>query len=195
MKINKGTRLALASTMMAIWMAPAAAAQGAKSSTLPTPRAVTSDLEKKVHLGLRVGAVSPGSGYDKAPEFGVEYGHQPYIPFGMSVEFSGYETDREVSDLNRLKLLAKGSYNFGGQIPVIRDAFVGAGLGPVLDTVNDVARARLGISLQTGFDIPLTDSGNVQPRSYSLGADARYLFVSDSSPDDFNLTGVVKYWF
>lgn len=166
------------------------------TSTLPTPRPVTSMEEQRTHIGVRLGGANLESSFDNTMEFGAEYGYQPYIPFSVTFELSGYRSNRsDLPDLNRSKILAKGSYNFGGSVPVLKDSFVGAGLGPVMDMFGDTAYGRLGISVQAGFDIPLTNSGNLAAQTYSVGADARYLFVSDASPDDFNLNGVVKYWF
>lgn len=174
----------------------AAQAQDA-SSTLPIPRPVESQSEVKAHLGVRAGGANPGSDFDNAFEYGVEYGFQPYIPYGLIFELSGYNSDNSGAgeDLNRSKLMVKGNYNFGGDIPVIKESYLGAGAGAVMDTVDSTSYGRLGLSLQGGFDVPLTASGTLRSGSYSVGADLRYLFVSNSAPDDFNVSGVMKYWF
>lgn len=171
-------------------------AQQDATSTFPTPQEVSSFEEQKFHVGVRVGMVNPEESYDGAFEYGAEVGFQPYIPFSVGMELTNFSSDNDqAADLERLKLLLKGAYNFGGNTHVIRNSFVGAGLGPVLDTIGETTRGRLGINLLAGFDIPLTDTGSVKPNSVSLGATANYLFVSNSAPDTFGVTGLVKYWF
>lgn len=164
-------------------------------SLLPMPEKSTI-TQQRPHVGLRAGMASPQDNYDGAFEYGVEVGYQPYIPFGAALELSSFSSaNGPDGNLYRTKLLAKGTYNFGGTVPVLRDSFAGAMAGPVLDRVSNNSKLRMGVGLQTGFDVPLTRSGRTSQGTYSIGANANYLFVSNSAPDVFGLTGLVKYWY
>lgn len=169
---------------------------GETTSALPRSGPAMDLSQQKPHIGLRGGLANPEHNYDGGMEYGIEAGIQPYIPISVGVELTTFHSDNDTApDLNRTKLLAKGNYNFGGTIPVIKHSYVGALIGPVFDVEGDVNRGRLGMGPQAGFDIPLTTSNETRNQSFSLGANLNYLFVSNSAPDTFGMNGVVKYWF
>lgn len=146
----------------------------------------------KPHMGLLAGVAHP-EGYNNGTEVGVDAGFQPYVPFGASVELSTATNDIDnASDLTRTKLLAKGSYNFGGGVPVIKDSYVGFGAGPMLETYGSSTEVAVGIMPYLGFDIPL------QRKSHDFmtaGLAARYLTTTSGGPDAFTVNGALKYWF
>jgi hypothetical protein len=172
-------------------------ASGTVESPFPEPREADSS-EWKPHLGVRGGYVNPDDNFNGSVEYGVEAGFQPYIPVGLGLEFTHFRSDSDTAgrpDLERTNLLARGTYNFGGNVPIIRTSYLGAGLGPVFDHDNNDDRTRFGFNLLAGFDIPLDGEMGLGPNSFSLGAVANYLFVSDNGADTFGLNGAVKYWF
>lgn len=142
------------------------------------------------HVGLVFGVGSPEGDYETAPEYGVDVGLQPITPLSLGAEltFSKNDNDAKTDDLQRTTLLFKGAYNFGGDIPVIKDSYIGLGVGPVFkEDETGIASAPI-----IGFDIPLK---NVDHYFLSLGASARYLVVSGSDPDTFSANAVIKYWY
>lgn len=168
------------------------------TTTFPAPSAITDQDQIKPHIGVRLGVADSDSGYRGAAEIGAEVGYQPYIPFGAGLEvtnFTAGNSNDGVGDLNRTKVLLRGTYNFGGVQEIIRHSYVGLGIGPVFDTVSGSSDTRLGTDLLAGIDFPLTASGSVDRKTFSLGATANYLFVSDSGADTFGVNGLVKYWF
>ncbi len=147
-----------------------------ESSTFPNLRATYTRAEYQPHAGLLVGLVNPNEG-DTSTEFGLDVGYQPYIPFGLGIELTRTE-DRSI-------LLGKGSYHFGGVIPIIHTAFVGVAAG------HDDAIFVAGPL--AGFDIPLSE---YDPGSHiSLGGSAKYLFSSNSDAQSLSVNGTMKYWF
>ena len=165
-------------------------------STFPTPREVATFAEAKPHFGLRMGSADPTAGYGSAFEYGLEFAFQPYIPFGLGAEIAMYTAERrDSSDLNRSKVLAKGSYNLGGTTPVIRNSYLGVTAGLVVDTLQQTSYGRLGLGPMAGFDIPLNSDRRIEAAYMTLGANVSYLFVSNSAADDFGLNGQLKYWF
>lgn len=168
------------------------------SNVFPTPTEVTRQDEWKPHVGLKTGYAGTRNDFDSAVEYGIDLGFQPYIPYGFGFELARYTTDREVDaqteDLERTKLMARGTYNFGGQTPVIRHSYVGASLGAIFDRIDGEDSTKAGIAPVIGFDIPLAevpDTGKI----LSLGASAAYLIVDGSNPDVFSMNGQLKYWF
>lgn len=91
-------------------------------------------------------------------------------------------------NLDRTSVLARGTYNFGGTIPVIRESYVGLGLGPIIKASGtDMAYVPM-----LGFDIPLSDEYN---QTISLGALAKYNIIDGSDQDAGSLDAGIKYWF
>jgi hypothetical protein len=161
-----------------------------RSSAITEPRPAEGLGEQKPSVGLMLGYADTEAGRTSSFGYGLEYAVQPYIPFGAAVELSGYSadgTDTQPS-ITRTKLLFKGNYNFGGDVAVIKDSYVGVGIGPVWDNILGRSQIDFGIAPQVGFDIPLNPN-------YTLGANANYLFVGGAKPDAFALNGVAKYWF
>lgn len=168
------------------------------NNVFPTPTEVTRQEEWKPHVGLKTGYAGTRNDFDSAVEYGVDLGFQPYIPYGFGFELARYTTDREVDarneDLERTKLMARGTYNFGGQTPVVRHSYIGASIGAIFDRIDGEDSTKAGISPVIGFDIPLAtmpESGKI----LSLGASAAYLVVDGSNPDVFSMNGQLKYWF
>jgi hypothetical protein len=146
-------------------------------------------------IALRSGVANPdlntyGDGWNN----GIELGFRPYINFGYAFELSGFASESDNDDLpslTRTQLLAKGLFNFAGSTPVIQYSYIGAGLGPIWDNIeNDVATA-IGFVPTIGFDIPIENSN----RGLMLGANANYLFITADRPESFALNGNIKYQF
>ncbi|MBX3022913.1 MAG: hypothetical protein KF799_14660 [Bdellovibrionales bacterium] len=168
-----------------------AADESAVSRSLPEGREPANEAEMKPSIGIMGGYAETEANRRSGTNYGVEYGFQPYIPLGVAIELSGYVSpavDNEAT-LTRTRLLGKANYNFGGDIPVVKNSYVGIGLGPVWDNVLNTDSLQLGIAPQIGFDIPITRT------KFSLGANANYLFVSGAKADVFALNGMAKYWF
>lgn len=168
------------------------------SSVFPALKKSSGLDELKPHLGLQLGYAEPGKDYSSALGYGLEVGFQPYIPIGVALRISHYSTDGNATagdnDLDRTKLLAKGTYNFGGYMPVIRNSYVGTELGAIFDSLNGNDQTRLGWGFLAGVDFPINELGVTQRNSFSLGADINYLVVFNAR-DDFSLNGNMKYWF
>lgn len=149
----------------------------------------------KPHMGLLAGFTNPDQGYDAAAEYGVDVGYQPYVPYGLGAELSSATTEQDDgADLMRTKLLIKGSYNFGGTVPVVRDSYLGLGVGPMLESYGSSSEVAVGFLPYAGFDIPLVARG--QAHDYlTLGVMARYLATTSGGPDAFSVNGALKYWF
>lgn len=175
----------------------ALAQQAAPKSVLPEPRQLEGPQELKPHLGARVGLATPSADYKGAIEYGLEFGIQPFIPFSVGLEltrFTGNDERSAAPNLDRTNFLVRGSYNFGGDIAIIKNSWVGINAGPVFDRVGDTTYTRLGTGILAGADFPLSESGT-SSQSFTLGATASYLLVTDTDADIFALNGAVKYWF
>lgn len=170
------------------------AAVASETDTVPELRAIERDSAFKPHVGLQFGLVNPDGPKDSNLTFGAELGFQPIIPIGAVLELSyaGF-SDAASNDFSRLKLLAKGTFNFGGDIPVIKHSYLGLGVGPMVERTPGDTDIALGIMPFVGADIPL--SGEVDPGEFSLGANVRYLFSSTGAPDSFGVSSVLKYWY
>ncbi len=165
-------------------------AQEATVGTFPEPKEVSNRSEQKVHMGLNLGVNNPAGGYDTSLGMGVDVGYQPYIPYGVGAEIFTADMDRNNvnNDDQRTAALARGTYNFGGEIPVIRHSFVGVGVGPVLTGgIIDIGFAPL-----TGFDIPVAD---LNGSALTLGANIKYLYTTSETADAFMTSAAVKYWY
>jgi hypothetical protein len=167
---------------------------GQSSSTFPKPAPVREASFYSPHVGILAGYSAPEGSYQSNVEYGIDVGFQPYVPFGLGIEVTqaNYDADGPGNDLTRTKALAKASYNLGGNIPVIRESYIGVGAGPMLERANGSDVVYMGLMPNLGFDIPLR---NTALEKFSLGANARYLITSSNAPDVFSLNGVAKYWF
>ena len=170
----------------------AAEAHRDSTSTFPAERPLTSWSESRPHIGLIAGVASPEGSFKSAAEYGIDAGYQPYVPFGLGAEITHSRTRSDVDELlDRTTLLIKGTYNFGGTTPVIKDSFVGLGVGGIAkNDGTDFAVAPL-----VGFDIPLEAEKSKERNMMSLGASAKYTFVSSSDPNGLSVNAVLKYWY
>ncbi|HMN67161.1 MAG TPA: hypothetical protein PKC28_01350 [Bdellovibrionales bacterium] len=180
--------LAVAATFTAPGFAQDMTEAESGRSVIVKPAPVENRDEMRMHVGLLAGFDNAEGGFNNTFEYGVDVGFQPYIPYGLGAELS----TADEGDLTRTKLLGRGTYNFGGSIPLINRSYVGAALGPVFDSDSANDGTHLGIAPVLGFDIPFSPVTN---QAISLGAQARYLFVSDAAPDSFSVNGQLKYWF
>lgn len=170
--------------------APFAQAQEGGTSTFPRPDGPVSTIEaQRPHVGLTAGTIDPEGSLKTTAGYGLDVGYQPYIPFGLGLNLSNMtSTNNDGVNYTQTTLLGRGTYNFGGSIPVVKDSYVGLGFGPAfLGDGTKLASAPI-----VGFDIALTRA----ERGYlSLGANVSYLITEGSSPDSGIVNGVVKYWF
>jgi len=160
------------------------------SSTFPTPARPANVNEWRAHMGIIGGYTQPEGGFSSMLGYGVDWGVQPYIPFGVGVELASTTAE---GNLTRTTLLGRGTYNFGGSIPLINRSYIGAALGPVWDSESANDGIRFGIAPVLGFDIPI--GREITQRAVTLGMNAKYLFVNESVADSLNVNGAVKYWF
>jgi len=165
-------------------------AQNEGTSTFPAPAKPENVSEWRTHLGVLAGYTNAEGKYKSALGYGADWGIQPYIPFGVGAEIASTENE---GNLTRTTLLGRGTYNFGGTIPVINKSYVGAMLGPVWDSESRNDGVRFGLGPVIGFDLPL--GKEITQNTVTLGLNARYLFVNESAPDTFALNGAMKYWF
>lgn len=165
--------------------------QGSGSSTFPQPREVMDTSEWKPHVGLVAGFAAPEGRGNSSGEYGIDIGYQPYIPYGVGLEYThGEDIDNGTTTQDRDTVWLKGSYHFGGDTMIIKDSYAGLGLAAVMKSDGtSVAAAPI-----LGFDIPIKQ-GMEAAGFFSLGANARYAVVSDGDVDTFSLSGVVKYWY
>lgn len=161
-------------------------------NTFPQTKKAVNKEEQKPSLGL-FGGLSNLPDRTGGSSYGVSLQVQPWIPFSTGIVVSGNvspKTDLQPT-LTRTQILATGAYNFGGDIPVIKYSYLGLGLGAVLDNEQNGLITSFGALPNVGFDIPLDSTD----KSFTLGANASYLFVGNARPQVFALNGVAKYWF
>lgn len=171
-----------------IFSASAFAADSAKQSVLPRPRPVAQSSEWRPHFGVILGAAQPERSGITANEVGIDVGYQPYIPYGLGAELihSRIDDRNEIADRNTIWL--KGTYNFGGTQTVIKDSYVGLGLGAMFKSDKTAA----AIAPLIGFDIPVNEDGG---KTLTLGMNSRYAVIAGDEVDTFSLSGVLKYWY
>ncbi|MGE3760003.1 MAG: hypothetical protein AB7H97_19705 [Pseudobdellovibrionaceae bacterium] len=176
----------------------AIAEEQSSTSTFPAVSKSETEEEWKPHMGLTAGFADPTDNYEGATEYGLDVGYQPFVPFGIGVEFTHFSSEKNSGlqnvEIERTKLLGRGTYNFGGTIPVIKNSFVGAALGPVFDHEDGKDKLNIGISSLLGVDFPLGGT-DVTRKSFSLGATMSYLAVGGGAADTFGMNGLLKYWF
>lgn len=161
--------------------------QNKLEGTLPTPRAVEDKSMYKIHMGLAAGVSNPKGDAKSSPEYGINVGFQPYIPFGLGAEVATTELDN--TNIQRTNLLARGTLNFGGDIPVLRSSYLGVLAGPMFQSANGDTEWSVGPT--AGFDIPLQDKSSDY---LSLGLMAKYLYTTDVQ-DSFSAGLALKYWY
>lgn len=182
--MNK-TILAFTSLVALIFSVSEATAQ---QNVMPKPRPVSQQSEWKPHVGLMIGAAQPEGSGITASEVAVDIGYQPYIPYSLAAELNHVRIDDGTDTKDRNTIWIKGAYNFGGSTVVLKDSYVGAGIGSVFKPDG----TSLAIAPMAGFDILVSqrDEGNL-----TLGANLRYAIVGDREVDTLSLTGVLKYWY
>lgn len=155
-------------------------------------RSVVDDQMHRPHIGINAGVGSPEGSFNPGGQYSLEFGLQPYIPFGLAVEAGySYFTD-DAANLSRTSLLLRGSYHLGGDIPVIKYSYLGLGVGTAWeDSTVDEGLAAIVVP-QLGFDFPLE---RLFSAPVSLGINASYTISSRSTPDVFTTSGAIKYWY
>jgi hypothetical protein len=153
--------------------------------TLPEPRAVEEKDQYRIHMGLTAGVNSPNGDAKSSAEYGINVGFQPYVPFGLGAEITTAELDN--TDIQRTSVLARGTYNFGGDIPVLKSSYVGIATGPMFVDSN----VEWSVGPLIGFDIPLEQKTS---NFISLGLQAKYLYTTDTQ-DSFSAGVALKYWY
>lgn len=152
--------------------------------------------ELKPHFGLLTGFATPEGNYRTSAEYGVTFGYQPYIPIAVGLELSTTYNNTsegpESRDLQRTKLLVQGTYNFGGNVPILSQSYVGVAIGPMIESVNNDDTWEVGTLPTVGFDYPFQLRNG---KDISFGANARYLMSSSSAANTFSLNAMAKYWF
>ena len=153
--------------------------------SLPEPRSVESKDQYRIHMGLTAGVNSPNGDAEASPEFGVNVGFQPYVPFGLGAELTTAELDN--TNIQRTSVLARGTFNFGGDIPVLKTSYIGVATGPMFVDGN----VEWSVGPLTGFDIPLQYQAN---NFLSLGLQAKYLYTTGTQ-DALSAGLALKYWY
>ncbi len=186
--------------LLSAFLAPAANAQtsaaspGQTSSAIfPVPREVLQE-GLNPHVGVTAGVVNPEGSYRSGAEYGVNFGFQPYIPFGLGMQLTfskNKSKEANERDLDRTAAMIRGTYNFGGSITVIKNSFVGVMTGPI---INQDA-TYFGLAPIVGFDIPVREWSGKYLSYLSVGAEAKYMIVSSDESDGLTVNGVLKYWF
>lgn len=160
----------------------------AQQNTMVKPAPVTQMSQFKPHIGVLLGASQPEYSGITASEVAVDIGYQPYIPFGLGAEISHARIDSGQGPDDRNTILIKASYHLGGSIAVIRDSYLGLGVGAVFKPYG----TSLVAAPMIGFDIPVAD---MQEGRFSLGANLKAQVIGDEELDTTTLSGVVKYWY
>lgn len=163
------------------------------AKTFPQPREVLQD-GLNPHIGITAGAFNPEGSFKTGAEYGLNVGIQPYIPFGlgMSLTFSSNQAKGDgVRQIDRTAVLIRGTYNFGGNITLIKNSFMGIATGPV---INQDA-TYFGLAPILGFDIPVREWSGKYLSYLSVGAEAKYMIMSSNESDGLTVNGAIKYWF
>lgn len=162
-----------------------ARAKNRLEGTLPEAKPVESKDQYRLHMGLTAGVSSPNGDAGSSAEYGINVGFQPYVPFGLGAEIITAELDD--TDIQRTSVLARGTFNFGGDIPVLRSSYLGVTTGPMFVDGN----TEWSAGPLAGFDIPLQDQTS---NFLSLGLQAKYLWTTDTQ-DAFSAGLALKYWY
>ena len=163
------------------------------SRLFPEMREVQQD-GLKPHVDLTVGQALPEDRFRPGTELGLGFGFQPYIPFGLGLMIHhtvATPNTNGIRNIDRTAALVRGTYQLAGTTPLIRHSHFGVAAGPV---INQDAM-YFGLSPLVGFDIPVQEWIGEYYSYLTLGAEARYLFVSAPESDQFTLTAAAKFWF
>ncbi len=140
----------------------------------------------KWNMGIISGVNSPKGDITSSAEYGVNLGFQPAKQLAVGLDVMSSKLD-DANQNQRTTGLVSAAYVIGGDVPVIRNTYIGAGGGPVfVDNKVKWAYAPL-----VGFDVPLTQKTH---EYMSLGLAAKYVFNQDT-PDSLSAGAAVKYWF
>lgn len=173
---------------------PLLAADETGKSVTPQPRPVTESSEWKPHVGIIMGAAYPEGNGGASGEFGLDIGYQPYIPYGLGAQYTHSRVDVGDGTQDRDTLWVKGTYNFGGDIAILKESYVGLGLGAVFSSDETAA----AVAPLIGFDLPVGNKAAAHELGkdfFTLGASARYAVISNGDVDTFSLNAIVKYWY
>ncbi len=139
-----------------------------------------------INFGLVAGMLNPHGSIGSSAEYGVNIGFMPVRHLGAGLELTTTELDKV--NVQMTNLLARGTYHLAGDIPILKDSFLGVTGGPIFIEDGDTEWA---IGPIVGFDIPLQN----QSSGYlTLGLQARYLLISDAD-DTFSAAAALKYWY
>lgn len=155
--------------------------------TFPTLRSASERSLYKMHMGLTAGIANPNGDIESSPEYGLNVGFQPYVPLGFGAEVSTSEIDQ--TNVQRTNLLVRGTYNLGGDIPVLRSSYLGVLTGPMFENKDGDTEWSIGPTV--GFDIPLQ---NKATDYLSVGLTAKYLYTTNVQ-DTFATGAALKYWY
>lgn len=158
------------------------------------PKAISdSAADDRYNLGLSAGVNAPEGPHDQTGEAGATFGYDPMSEVGLGADVSTSRfNDGDDQNFKRISALGRATYNLGGEIPVIRDSYIGGATGPIfLSRQNNENQVEWAAAPLVGFDIPLADKLH---DVVSLGVNFKYLFTTNT-PDSAITTGVVKYWF
>lgn len=189
------TRSGIAMAIAAIGFSAQADIGNTLSDAIPEVRPVQSQEEYRPHVGILGGVSNPEGSYDAGGEYAIEAGYQPYVPFGLGVEIhqSRLGGSGGLDDFTRTGFLLKGSYHFGGNMVILKDAYLGLGVGALIEDFGPHNQTYGGLMPNIGVDIP---TFQVNQQWVTLGANLRYLLTSsESAPDTLSLNGAVKYFF
>jgi hypothetical protein len=182
MRISK---FALAITSAAL-VSFSSSAQAADGRSVAPPLHPAGEEYARPHMGILAGMADPIGPTVSSPTYGIDIGFQPYIPLATGFQISGFSPGQRY---HRTQALVKGSYNFGGTIPIVKSSYIGGKTGIILDNQVAGLKARYAIGPMFGFDLPIT-------RNWTLGSEVAYLgVVGPEQMDIWSLVGAAKYWF
>lgn len=165
---------------------------GMASDITPEIRLIEDEALYSPHFGASFGTSSPEGSFNTTQNFGLEFGLQPIIPFSYTIKANYAEFADGDRNLSRTIVSIEGKYNFGGKIPVVKHSYVGLGAGPAWEAGSVDDDLAFIFYPQVGFDLPLQ---SVVDAPISFGLNSSYIVSTRSTPDTFNLNGVVKYWY
>jgi hypothetical protein len=137
--------------------------------------------------------------------YGLDMGFQPVIPFGLGLQALFYNSSYDVTGgrvgIKRAEVMAKVTYNMGGESLLTKYSYVGAKFGVLFTTpyfdngtvTNGNNYTRFGIAPAIGFDAPFAGDRD----QWTAGIDLSYLFVvgPETNQDTFQALAAIKYWF
>ncbi len=142
--------------------------------------------EQKWRAGITSGFNSPKGDIATTPEFGITTAFQPWGQVGLGLDAGTSKLD-DASQAQRTTVFVNALYNVGGDIPVLRTSYLGAGGGPVFKS----SKVYWGYGPVAGFDIPFNQKTH---ETLSLGLTAKYIINTDT-PDSLAAAAAIKYWF